>query len=96
MRVLRGSTIERAIRVKQSDVDSNRLTFKVDDSENTPTNYASADSFIAILDMLFSPLDGDYFIKGENSFDHEGERYKVFFIEDKEGENHTIFFLIEK
>jgi len=96
MKVVRGSSIEKAIKVSKKESDINRVSIRVENSDSGPPVYASFDSIIKVLDMLFSPYDGDYFIISETNIIHNNSKYKVFYIEDKDNEKHQIFFKMEE
>ena len=96
MKIVRGTSKENAIVVKRNDVDKNRVKVIPDLTDEKPPVYASMDTFQNILDAVFGPNDGDYFIINEVGVILDKKEYKVFYIEDKDNEKHSVFFKIEK
>lgn len=102
MKILQGKTANNPIRIKRSKLDKNVMsmryeTFDRSQSEEglpAPT-YASADSCIGFLDLLFGGSDYNYFIKHQSTMKKENGTYQTYYVEDVDGESHSIFFLIE-
>ncbi len=102
MRILRGKSPKEPIILKRSEVDKNKMVMKVEQfdvqqSQSMPEPfYATSDSCVGFLDILFGGKDYNYFIKGESNHKDENGTYKIYFVEDVDGESHHIFFLIQE
>lgn len=101
MKILRGISFDDPILISKSENDRNKMVmryerFDVEQSKTIPKPfYASGDSCISFLDILFGGNDYNYFIKTESSHKTDKGTYKIYFIEDLDGDSHTIFFLIQ-
>ena len=96
MNIVRGTSLDNPIVVYQNEIDRNKISIPVEDSDATPPIYASADTFLGVLDAMLGPFDGDYFIVNEASIGIKEKRYKVYYVEDRDGERHMIIFMVEK
>lgn len=95
MKILRGTSIHNPIVVSRSERELNKMTLSVDISEDKPPIYGTTDIFVSVLDVMFGPFDGSYFIVNETELIYKDAHYKVFYIEDKDGERHSVYFRID-
>ena len=96
MKLVRGTSFDNPIVVYQNEVDLNKVTVAVEHSDAKPPIYASADTYLGILDAMLGPFDGDYFIINEAKIGVKEKRYRVFYVEDRDGDKHMIIFMVEK
>ena len=96
MNIVRGTSLDNPIVVYQNEIDRNKITVALESSDATPPVYASADTFLGILDALLGPFDGDYFIINESVIGIRENRYKVYYVEDRDSEKHMIVFKVKK
>ena len=97
MKIVRGTSIRNPIVIKQIDMDLRKVSIVITENEEDKNQlFASLDTIQSILDALFSPIDGDYFIKQQADMVIAKKNYKIFHIEDRDEEKHSVFFQIIK